>query len=319
MKVIEVVISNSQHEMRLDLALVDVDIGMSRRKIREVIDVGGCYVNKKRMRIASRKVYQGDKVRLEFSLEGLKQAKKQDFEFKAEDILYEDRFMVAVNKPPGLVSQATRTQSLVHVEAVLKNYYKKLGGKIPALTLVHRLDKETSGVILLAKDNKTANTLMERFRSREMQKTYWAAVKGILSKKKFKLKCQLSAINKLSGMVSVLASGGKTSETSFNQISANDEAQISLIECFPKTGRSHQIRVHLDHLGLPIIGDKRYGNTQKLERISPEALTKTTSHHLLHARQIVIPNIDQGKSISITAPLPPIFEDFLKMTDLESK
>ena len=218
MKNYDVTVNQNQHGMRLDLALVNADLGLSRRKIREVIDSGSCYVNRKRIRISSCKVYAGDKIRMEYNLVGLKQAKRQTFKFEQDDIVYEDERLVAVNKPPGLASQATRTGSSAHVEAVLSEFYRSTGLKVPELILLHRLDKETSGVILLAKDKVTADHIMELFKNRGMKKNYFAVVMGIPQQKNFSVKCQLSPISKRDGLVRIVDYGGKSSEISRYQI-----------------------------------------------------------------------------------------------------
>lgn len=296
--------------MRIDQYISLQGIDLSKRKIKEVIDAGGVYINKKRARIASRPVNAGDVIEMQYSIENLKRIKQREHEINSADVLYDDHHVIAVNKPPGLPTQATRDQSLVHLEAAVKKHLIAKGTKNPTIFLVHRLDKETSGVVLLATTPEAVTFLTAQFRDRTVTKEYLAICSGIPQEKKFIVDCFLSPIDKRTGNVSVVRSGGKPSRTRFEVIESNKALGISLIRCFPETGRSHQIRVHLAHKGFPIIGDKRYLAGKIRLPAGLESLAGV--HHFLHARRLTFVPAKGAPETVITAELPENFIQFIK-------
>jgi RluA family pseudouridine synthase len=296
---------------RLDIYLLEQIGDLSRRKIRSIIDVGGVYVNKKRVRVASRSVTVGDMVRVEYNEVALKKVKMESFEFKDTDLLYNSYNTFAVNKPPGLPSQATKDQSVMHVVPLLQKYLKSKQIRHKPLILVHRLDKETSGLILVAEGAAQATWLTDQFRERKIKKTYLAICHGIPSWTTMSEKSPLSEIDKKSGQVRAVRSGGRSALTHFRVIACNETAKVSLIECAPETGRSHQIRVHLEINGHPIVGDKRYGSeTQKSELPAP-LLVLTGFHHFLHAAKLEFQPEAGTRNVQLLAPLPEKMQLFM--------
>ena len=308
----EFIVKSDQAEMRVDLFLASIFPDLSRRKVRQILDVGGCYVNNKRMHIASRLVHLGDKVRVEFSLEGLKKSRQKTFELSAPEILYDAHNVIAINKPPGLPSQATRDQDIMHAEVCVRDYLKKAGRGNEKLNLLHRLDKETSGILLFSSNNNTTTWITDQFRQRSLSKTYWAICRGIPKTKKFEQECYLSEIDKKTGMVRPVQSGGKSSRTSFEERAVSRDLELSWIQCYPETGRSHQIRVHLEMLGLPILGDKRYGQHIKTS-VRDDVAQIAANHHLLHARALEFCPAPNVSAVKIEAPAPPNFDAVLKI------
>lgn len=318
-------VAKSEDGLRLDQYLAQTLAGVgeeiSKRKIRQIIDVGGVYQNRRRVRVASRQVRIGDILEVEFDMESLRRIRANNFALTDADVLFESSDIIAINKPPGLPAQATRDQSVMHAQALVENYlaakYAQTSNqRTPAkklnLILVHRLDKETSGVLLLAKNSQAATFLTDQFRERIVAKQYEAICYGVPAHGKFVQKCYLSEIDKKTGMVVPVRSGGKDSETSFEVMASEKALGLSLIRCFPKTGRSHQIRVHLDMLGLSIVGDKRYYSAR---RPLPEALAKLAAvHHFLHAAAISFAPAPGSSMVTVTAPRPPNFSAFLNAT-----
>ncbi len=303
--------------LRLDVFLTQAGLELSRRRIRSIIDVGGVYVNDKRVRIASRLVRKGDRVRVEYSESGLKELKAQNLAFRPEDVLLERDEVFALNKPPGMPAQATRDQSIRHVVPCLETLLKDRGdAKRRKLVLVHRLDKETTGVILVADGDERATWLTQLFREREVKKTYWAVCYGIAKETAFTERAFLSEIDKRSGDVRVVRSGGRAAVTHFKVLAENRKLGLSLIECRPETGRSHQIRVHLETNDLPIVGDKRYGSGKRGPL--PPALGELASlHHLLHARELTLKLKPGAEPSTVVADLPERFAKFLTLADLD--
>lgn len=310
----KLLVKGSMVSKRLDLAILDGNTGLSRRRIRSIIDVGGAYVNKKRVRVASRKVNHGDVIELEYNPR-VSPNKAPKLEIIDSDIVFENETMLAFNKPPGLPSQATRAQAVFHVTKLLEDFITKRDGLKPNLHLVHRLDKETSGVILIAKNKAALNQLSDQFRDRSIKKCYHALVYGLCKKDEFEVKCRLSSIQPQTGVVKVSSKSGKDSWTKFRVLDRFDELKLTRMECLPITGRSHQIRVHLCNENLPIIGDKVYGHAQAV-KLPDELKALSTRHHFLHCRSMtfVLPGTD--RSVQVKAPYPEAFKSFYeKLSD----
>jgi RluA family pseudouridine synthase len=302
-------ISDKQDGERLDIALVQCDLGLSRRKIRQIIDNGGCYVNRKRVRVASKKVTTGMDIELVYSESSVVHQKKT-LSFNEKNILRNEPSYVAINKPWGVPSQATLDQSLVHVASLTRKYLTEvLSEKLSsAVAPAHRLDMETTGVMLLGKSNQFTQNLMDQFRERTTKKVYHAICFGIPEKKQFQLDCQLSVIDKKTRTVRVIQNGGKNAVTDFRVIGKSLEHNMSLIECHPITGRTHQLRVQLSYLGFPIVGDKKYIN-RKIE-MPAELSDVHTAGHYLHARYLAFHNPETGEAVQVAAPY---FEEFDKV------
>lgn len=170
-------------------------------------------------------------------------------------VIYEDDDMIIINKPSGIATQGgTKVKNSVDdiLSAIYPNKPK----------LVHRLDKDTSGILLVAKNRKTAEEAASEFKSRETKKTYIAVVNGCPSPKKGEISAPLLKHN---NTAMIIDDKGKEAVTEYQVIKRN--ASFSLLELRPLTGRTHQLRVHCKHIGCPIVGDDKYGekdNEQKL-------------------------------------------------------
>ena len=310
MKTHDLTVDADHSGKRLDVFLAESGLDLSKRKIRQVIDVGGVYVNRKRVRVASRQVTRGDKVRFEYNENALRQLKTQRPEFKADDLLWRGEHVIAVNKPPGMAAQATKDQSIMHVVPCLAALLKSLKTPHQKLVLVHRLDKETSGVLLVAEGSPRATWLTDQFKQRLVEKTYLALCYGIPKQMEFTENAYLSEIDKRTGDVRAVRAGGRQAMTRFKVLAMHKELGVSLIACYPHTGRSHQIRVHLQINDLPIIGDKRY-NTPGSKPLPPALAELSAVHHFLHARELAFTPAPGAARQVVKAPLPERFGAFL--------
>lgn len=308
MKRVKTTVKPDQDGTRLDIAVSSLVPDLSRRKVRSIIDAGGVYVNRKRLRIASRSVRRGDEIEVVYDLESLHKLKRVQFDLHPSDILLEDADLFILNKPPGLPSQATKDQAVQHVVPWLQEFLKKRGDKKENLILVHRLDKETSGAIIVARSKEAATELTDLFRGRTIKKTYECIATGSPRAKSFIIDNYLSEIDKRTGNVRSVHSGGKKAITSFVVQAVREDLKLLWIECSPETGRSHQIRVHLAEYGLPIVGDKRYGNSQQ-KNLKNEVLELTQEHQMLHARRLRFEF--RGKKYDVTAEYPEKFKKLL--------
>jgi len=297
---------------RLDVFLHDAGIGFSKRKVKTLFDSGGVRVNGVLERFASRKAVNGDKVEIVLSQEEVAaspQIKTPEIKNPSDLIIYEDSTILVFNKPPGLPSQATRDPNIPHVISVLQ---KQLSGKY---WLCHRLDKETSGALIVAKNKKASEKVYAQFKFKNVRKIYYAVVSPVPKEKVWVEKSFLSPLGKKSGRVDVVRSGGSPAETSFEVIKSSRAENISLVKCIPKTGRTHQIRVHLEANGTPIVGDKVYGNGEWRD-LKPALVSLGVRHHMLHATEIEFTPPDLGEPINFYAVFPKGFISLIKRTGI---
>jgi 23S rRNA pseudouridine955/2504/2580 synthase len=212
-------------------------------------------------------------------------------------ILHEDRDVLVINKPHGLAVQGG-SGTKRHVDGMLASFAGP-DGERPRL--VHRLDRDTSGVLILAKNRKAAADLGAVFRTRSARKIYWALVKGVPSPKQGRISLFLSKQMGPDGeRVEVRQHGDEGSVHSVTYYSVVDRAAnaISWLSLKPVTGRTHQLRAHAAHIGHPIVGDPKYG--EGFAEL-PAGLARKLH---LHARRITLPH-PRGGTLDVTAPLPP--------------
>lgn len=296
-------ITRKSHGLKVDKALHIHLPEISRRVLRRALDSGSVYVNKKLERFASRTVLEGDTV--EIKKRALEVSRKRDqIELMEPFVLYEDDYILAINKPPFVPSQKTKNPTIEDAKEILLSYLKRKKMKIPKeLILCHRLDKETSGVLVFAKSKASCDWVMSQFKERKCQKKYEALSSGIPREKSWARKDFLSSLDNKEQRVKVVNVGGKTAITNFRCLETFQKEKVSLIECEPKTGRTHQIRVQLAQGNLPILGDKKY---------TPEGKRKLRdlySHHLLHAKSLKIRVSPNSSSfVKIEAPKPKSFK-----------
>lgn len=238
----------------------------------------------------------------------LSPAQKEDFEKR---ILYEDKDILVWNKPQNFaVHGGTRTH--FHLEAYIDALMKE-GRWDPESRprLVHRLDRDTSGILILAKSRSMSTFLMKAFSSRQIKKLYWALVEGIPKNVSGHISVPLSK-KELKGSERIIEDPeqGREAETYYSVL---DQAaqEVSWVGLLPLTGRTHQLRVHMAHLGTPILGDRKYGARLKIPSIASSLLH-------LHAREIWIPT-PKGKILKFTAPLSSALKESFETLGFEEK
>lgn len=219
-------------------------------------------------------------------------------------ILYRDDNIIALNKPAGLAVQGGSGQSR-HLDGMLEALRF---GADERPRLVHRLDRDTAGVLLLARNVPTARALAAAFRGKETQKIYWALVAGVPAERRGLIDLPLAKQAQPRGEAMAAdadanSEGGKPARTLF-QVVESYRNRASWLVLLPLTGRTHQLRVHCAALGTPIIGDGKYGGREAF----PEALAKgTPAPKILHllARELALTDPAAGTTLRVTAPLPP--------------
>lgn len=255
----------------------------SNRELKRIIESGSCLVNGVVERFASKKLKTGDHVQFEPT-----HLKSGQFRFEAHAILFEDEEILAYNKPAGVASDAAGILKLLLPHG---NYL-----------LTHRLDKDTSGVLLLAKTARAEARLIDDFRKRNIRKEYLAIVDGCPKELLGTIETYIGKIGSFHGQTlygNVQKEKGKHAKTSW--LLRKVAKTASMLACYPETGRTHQIRVHLNGMKHPILGDYQYGKTFRC-KIRPPRM-------LLHASKIQFSHPVTEKNMEIEAPLP---EDFLK-------
>ena len=264
---------------RLDNYLIRILKGVPKSHIYRIIRGGEVRINKKRSQASSR-LHTGDMIRIPpIRISDSKEIFVGDALAKRlkECIIFEDPYLLVINKPAGIAVHGGSGLSLGVIEAL-----RKTRQDLSYLELVHRLDKDTSGCLLLAKKRSTLRAIQALLEAREVQKTYWALLTHPWEgKKKVTVNAALEKnILKSGERVVSVKDEGKASETAFKLL--ENYQQACWVEASPKTGRTHQIRVNSAHLGHVIVGDEKYGS------LAGEVEGIDNHHHrlYLHARAI---------------------------------
>jgi 23S rRNA pseudouridine1911/1915/1917 synthase len=293
--------------IRLDQFLVGRISGESRSQIQN-------WIRKGYLRVNSEQVKTGYWTKLDDRIELAVPSSLPDQPFPEEiplDILYEDSELAVINKPAGLVCHAgagvrsgTLVNALLHHMGLLETGDPRRPG------IVHRLDKFTSGVMLIAKNTAAHRGLAQQFKSRDVKKEYVAMVYGIPSPDSGTIDLPLGRDPKDRKKISTRARRKRTAITHYSL--EKNYGLVSLLNIRIDTGRTHQIRVHLAHKGHPIVGDSVYGGSRikNLQGRIFEA-AREMQRPFLHSRRIQFHHPKSGELLSFTAPLPPELERFL--------
>ena len=225
-------------------------------------------------------------------------------------IIYEDDALVVVNKPSGVAVHGGSGVSFGVIEQM-----RRARPQAKFLELVHRLDRETSGVLLLAKKRSALTAMHEIMREGNSDKRYFALVLGQWKNVKQHVKLPLHKFDTPQGEKRVMVrEDGQASHTIFTLLKSWPESSLpafSLLEAQLKTGRTHQIRVHLSHLGFPIAGDDKYGDFARNKALIKQGLKRM----FLHAHSIAFAHPLTGEPMHLTAPLPKELESFIAKLD----
>ena len=304
-KVEQIEITDENHDQRLDNFLITRLKGVPKTRIYRIIRKGEVRVNKGRVDVNHR-LSTGDIVRIPpiriaerseevFVPSNLKEALQHS-------ILYEDDGFLIVNKPAGFAVHGGTGVTSGIIEGL-----RLLRPEAHFLELVHRLDKDTSGCLVIAKKRSALRAFHAIFRENLVKKTYLALLTGQWKKKKLVVNAPLlKNVAKGGERMVTINVAGKDAETIFTRLTTFEYA--TLVEAAPKTGRTHQIRVHALHLGHPIIGDERYGR----DDINLVFKQKGYKRMFLHAKTLSFSHPTTGEIMKINAPLPPQLEFLLQ-------
>ena len=272
---------------------------ITRTTAQRLIEDGNILVNGKKQK-SSYKVSIGDIITIE-------EVEAKPIELKAQDIpieiIYEDNDIIVVNKPKGMVvhpGNGNPEGTLVNaIMAICKDSLSGIGGEIRP-GIVHRLDKDTSGLLIVAKNDKAHVNISEQIKNHEIKKTYIALVRGIIKENEATIDMPIGRSNSDRKKMAV-TKNGKNAITHIKVLKRYDN-KYTLLEINIETGRTHQIRVHLAHIGYPIIGDYTYSNGKNEFGVIGQCL---------HAKRLEFKHPISDEKIILEAPLPEYFEKIL--------
>jgi 23S rRNA pseudouridine1911/1915/1917 synthase len=311
---------------RLDQVLA-AHLGVSRARVQQLISEEKVLVNDSSAK-PSLKLRGGERITV------LGSAVRPPLRAIAEeiplDIVYEDTDLAIINKPAGMMVHAgagatedqrnrgTLVNALLHHFATLS----AVGGEMRP-GIVHRLDKETSGLIVVAKNDEAHRKLAAQFAQREVKKTYIALVHGWPKKDHGTISASISRDRIRRIRMTTRGSGGRDAVSHYNVVRRLDTpyGKFALVDVKIDTGRTHQIRVHMSSLGHPIVGDALYGAPREMRarhgRSTDEGPAISLSRNFLHAAQLELDHPRTGEPIALISPLPPDLHAFLDRLEME--
>ena len=309
-KIINLIVDKNNQNKRVDIFLSKYEEKISRTKIKNLIEKGYLEINKQIVLEPSKKISVKDKIKLE--VPELKKLEIKPYKYKL-DIIYEDNDVMVINKPAGLVVHPGAGNFDNTLVNALINYDKKnlssINGELRP-GIVHRLDKDTSGVIIVAKNNFAHTHLSKQFNEHSIDRKYIALVWGKLRPQKGEIKTFITRSSKNRQLMDVSQTKGKLAITNYKTIEIYENARVptlSLVEYRLKTGRTHQIRVHMKFKGNPILGDKSYKKKlKKLKDVDPELneIIKKIDRQCLHAKSLGFLHPTKNQRLFFESKLP---------------
>jgi len=305
----ELIISENDTNTRLDVILPRLVPLYSRSFFQKLIKSGKIRLNGEVNKKVKTNILQDHIINIEWPVEKNFEIKSEEFIY---DILYEDNDLIVIDKPPGVVVhpaagnwEGTIVNALLGKDSsFLDNFTEDeedLNLNRPGI--VHRLDKDTSGCLIVAKNSLSRQKLSESFADRKVIKTYFALSCGNPLRNNYEIKTLIGRHKINRQKMSVVTKNGKEAVTICKVIERGDigKDKIALMKINILTGRTHQIRVHLSHIKLPVLGDSVYGGNQNIP----------CPRQMLHAGEITFPHPITNKPISVISPYPKDFQDFL--------
>jgi len=291
---------------RLDLYLASRLPDLSRTRIQELIDQGRVHISERLARRAQR-VMPGDIIDIEILPRPPLRAAPEEIPL---DVLYEDEDVIVVNKPAGMVVHAGAGAARgTLVNALLHHFGKlsSLGGNLRP-GIVHRLDRGTSGAMVVARNDVAHRVLAEQFRSRAVSKTYVALLHGRMSRDAGTIERPISRDPQRRTRMTARLGHGRAAQTRWRVLLRL--GNLSLIEAEPRTGRTHQIRAHFAAAGHPLVGDTLYGAPRQVR--AGGASLNPLGRVFLHAARLSFAHPRTGATIEVRAPLDPGLREYLK-------
>ena len=318
-KNINLIVEKDENNLRLDVFINNRKKLISRTRIKNLILKKKLTLNNEIINTPSKKVSEGDIISLEIPKP--REASLKPYNFKLE-IIYEDDDLLVINKPAGIIMHPgagnydeTIVNALVHYN---KNSLSTIGDELRP-GIVHRIDKDTSGLVVIAKNNETHENLSLQFSKHSIVRIYQLLIWGKLRPSSGKIDTLITRSSKNRQMMEVSSSKGKRAITNYKTIEVyenNNTPTLSLVECRLETGRTHQIRVHMTHKGNSIMGDGKYKKKyKKLKNIdtSLEKLIYKLDRQFLHAKTLGFVHPKTQEEMIFSSVLPLELENIVKM------
>ncbi|MFQ6108584.1 MAG: RluA family pseudouridine synthase [Candidatus Aminicenantales bacterium] len=302
----EYLVNADEENQRLDVFLAERISGISRSQIQRLIDQEKVWVNGHHMR-PSHKLRAGDRVELEYELSPSPAIQPEPISL---NIIHKDKHILVLDKPAGIVihpgtgvSRGTLVHGLLH-------HFPEIAGIGPEERpgIVHRLDKETSGVMVVAMSQEAYSSLQHQFKQRMVKKIYTGLVWGKMPQKSGKITWSIGRHPKHGERISIKTRKPRTAETHYSV--EKEWKRFTLLSIRPMTGRTHQIRVHLAAAGHPLVGDQRYGR-RKMKQGCPRLF--------LHASSLGFIHPGTEKPVKFSSPLPDDLKGFCDRIDENSR
>ncbi|MFZ9715320.1 MAG: RluA family pseudouridine synthase [Pelagibacteraceae bacterium] len=303
---------------RLDIVLTKLLPELTRSNLKKIIELNQVKINNIIINSPSKKLKINDNI--EINLIPKQEIKIEPYKTKL-NIVFEDKDILVINKPAGMVvhpGAGNYTETLVNA---LIYKYKKLsdlnGSTRPGI--VHRIDKETSGLLVVAKNNKAHAHLGKQFNDHSIARTYQALVWGVLRPLSGRIETLIGRSRKNRQLMSVTEITGKKAVTNYSTLKVfdiKDIPKISFVECQLETGRTHQIRVHMAYKGNSLLGDQQYGKKNlKFKKLNEEFAEKlkVLNRQALHAKNLGFIHPTTNKFISFESELPADFKKILNL------
>jgi len=316
--ILNIVVPLSFNDYRIDKFLQSKITELSRTRLQSLIHGGEVKLNNTIIDNPAKKIKEKDKIKINFPSPKKTLIKPNKISL---NILYDDKDIIIINKPSGIVVHpgAGNYENTI-VNGLLYKYQNKLsaiGGKLRP-GIVHRIDKDTSGVIVVAKNDDAHINLSNQFSQHTIKRTYEAIIWGSLKPQSGTIREKISRSIRNRQLMAVSKEKGKIAITNYKTLKIfqnSDLPKMSLVECKLDTGRTHQIRVHMNFKGNPIVGDKSYGKSKKkFKKINPVIEKKINSFNrqALHAKSLGFFHPSSKKEIFFEAKRPKDFEELIK-------
>tara|TARA_B100001250_G_scaffold403930_1_gene419123 strand:- start:851 stop:1831 length:981 start_codon:yes stop_codon:yes gene_type:complete len=318
-KNINFIVKENERNLRVDVLINKREDLISRTRIKNLILRKKLKLNNKIIKSPSKKVSIGDKINLQIPEPEV--ASLEPYKFKLE-IIYEDNDLLVINKPAGIIMHPgagnydkTIVNALIHYD---KSSLSSIGNELRP-GIVHRIDKNTSGLVVIAKNNKTHENLSKQFGDHTIIRKYLLLIWGKLRPSFGRIETFIARSSKNRQLMEVSNSKGKKSITNYKTIEIFENEKIptlSLVECKLETGRTHQIRVHMNYKGNSLVGDDKYKKKyKKLKNVNLDIQNSINklNRQFLHAKTLGFVHPHTKKKMIFSSILPQELNNILKM------
>ena len=316
--IINLIVEEEEHGQRIDIFLTKKEKDLSRTRIKNLILNKNLKINSIIIENPAKKIASGDNINL--NIPRAKRASLKPYDYKL-DIVYEDDYLMIINKSAGISMHPGAGNYDNTLVNALINYDSKslstIGDELRP-GIVHRIDKDTSGLVVIAKNNFVHENLSNQFNEHSINRTYQALIWGKLRPKNGKIETLITRSSKNRQLMEVGFSKGKKAITNYKTLEVfenNKTPTFSFIECELETGRTHQIRVHMSYKGNNILGDKKYKKKfKKIKNINLdlEKMILNLERQFLHAKFLGFLHPKKGEWLEFSSNLPKDLEKILK-------